>query len=254
MVVVPVAGMQPDAGALLARKMADALILKDIPASVGTGNAASLQLDGRAFATRASQGRDDIRVFWTLKRVSGETIGDVAIDHTAPRRDWVEGDPDGMSAIVDKSANAVAALIQDPVPVDQTTQRNTRSLYVPDVAGAPSAAAALLRAELVTALRQLDLRVVQELADESILVAGAASTKPAGEGTLRLSLDWTIMRPDGKSLGKLAQSNTVEAGALESDWPSIARAIAIGTARGVRNLLDKTPEDALSAPDPGNDR
>lgn len=250
-VVVPVAGMAPEAAQVLARRMADALIAEQIPASVGTGNAASLRLDGRMFATLTAPGREDIRLFWTVRDDSGSTVGDVAVSHTITHSGQEKISPEILDAIAGKSARAVAALIQEPAPIDQTTQLSSRALYVASVDGAPNAAASLLRAELVSALRQLDLRVVPELGDDSILVAGAASREPAGRGSLRLSLDWTIMRPDGKSLGKLAQSNTVEASALESQWPAIARAIAIATARGVRDLLDKTPESALM--DPGTE-
>ena len=79
-------------------------------------------------------------------------------------------------------------------------------------------------------------------------VAGNIKLLDSEAGKKRMSVDWAVLRKDGRELGNLAQSNYVTAVELDRDWPAIAREIAVSAAKGLRELLDKIPEKAIEPP------
>lgn len=233
-VVAPVGGLPAETGAALAREMADALIRRELPAFVGDGNPASYRLAGQA------RGRV---LIWRLTDPDGRIMGETLLDGA---RDDLE-QAASLRGVAERSAGRVAAMIQGPPARDTAAPVVKRSLYVPPIGGPPTPAAEVLREELENALQTHGLRIARRSSDDTIAVAGIATTRAAPGGKYLLTLDWTIQRTDGKSLGTLRQSNAVAGDELETAWPTIARAIALATAAGVKELLDRTPESDLSA-------
>lgn len=241
-----VAGMTDSAADALAQDMAEALRARNLPAFTESGNQGSYILSGEATALDRGDGLTLIRLVWKLADPDGTPAGEHVVDAAIPRPAWAAGNADQIRTLASRSAGAVAALIQEPAPVDRTTTLPQRTLYVWPIDGAPDAAGGLLRAELEAALRNRNLRVASGLASEAVVVTGVVSMKPAEHGNRQLSLEWTVIRPDGGELGKLNQTNTIASDSLEKNWPNIARAIAAAAADGIRNLFDKLPERALN--------
>lgn len=245
--VRPVSGMPAKAGDALAREMAEALLRRNVPAFTDNGNRSSYVLNGEAHAIERYPQRTEVRVIWRVSKPDGGQVGEHALDIATRRAAWTHGSPGMVRDLATQSAGPVAALIQDPAPVDATKQEGGKSLYVWPIDGAPKPAGALLRAEMETALRQRSLRVASAMKTETLSVLGTVSMAADKDGKRRLSLEWTVMRADGLSLGTLRQSNLVTPEQLEEDWPDMARAIAGGAAEGLESLLDRTPADALDA-------
>ena len=252
-VVRPVQGMPADSGSALAQQMAIALLDRNLPAFTERGNTSSLELTGQAIATPLNGMRSEIRVIWQVSDPNGIQRGEHALDIATRKAAWTQGSPTLLREIAQKSAGKIAEIIQGPEERDRTAGRVKRTLHVWKIDGAPETAGALLRSELETALRRAALRVSSGMRDDSLVIVGIVTLAPPPSGTpapeeqRELGLEWTVMSPDGREFGKLHQKNTVAADALENEWPSIARGIALGAAEGIGDILAKVPESALSA-------
>jgi hypothetical protein len=250
-VVRPVAGMPGESGAALARTMAAALIERNLPAFTENGNRSSLILTGNAIARPRGAARSEIRVIWRVSDPDGLQSGEHVIDIAARKSAWMKGSPNLLREIASKSAGKIAGIIQGPAVTDRTAGKRKRTLHVWRIDGAPETAGALLRAELETSLRRRALRVSSRMRDDSIVIVGVVSLSPGPKGRRQLGIEWSVMSPDGRELGKLNQKNAVTPESLENDWPKIARNIATGAAEGIGDVLSKVPESALSgAPTP----
>lgn len=245
-VVRPVEGMAADNGAELAREMADALVDRNLPAFTQNANRSGLVLTGRAIETPRGSARSVIRVIWQVSDNSGIQKGEHALDLAARQTAWSKGSPALLRRIAQQSAGKIAEIVQGPAERDQTADRVKRTLHVWKIDGAPETAGALLRSELETALRRQALRVSSRMRDDSLIIVGTVSLAQGLKGLRELGLEWVVMSPDGRHLGKLRQKNSVAPEALENDWPRIARGIAAGAAQGIGDVLEKVPERALS--------
>lgn len=247
--------MAEDVGAALAREMANALVDRNLPAFTDNGNRSSLVLTGSATETPRGGGRSIIRVIWRVSDRTGIQQGEHALDIATRKTAWNQGSPTLLRRIAQKSAGKIAEIVQGPAERDQTADRVERTLHVWKIDGAPEPAGALLRTELETALRRQALRVSSRMRDDSLIVVGTVTLAQGLKGQRELGLEWVVMSPDGRNLGKLRQKNSVTPDALENDWPSIARGIALGAADGIGDVLEKIPESALSGasatPPPG---
>lgn len=243
--VEPVRGMPDASSDALAREMAAALVLRELPAFTGLASPGSYHLSGRAVAFEHGETEALMRLTWELRDPDDVLVGKTTVTATAPRAAWDEGRPVLMRDLVARSAGDIAALLQPPAPVDRTTTVAKRSLFVWPIDGAPRPAGELLEEELESALQARSFRVASGMKDESVVIAGTVTMTPADGGKRALAIEWTVLRPDGGELGRLKQANTVTPESLEKDWPTIARAIAAATASGVKDLLDNLPEGAL---------
>lgn len=245
MVVRPVAGMPGKDGEALAHAMASELLRRDVPAFTDGGNRKSYVLTGEAMGIPRNSLRTEVRVIWKLANARGIQVGRKVVDVATRHSAWTKGSPRLVHSIAAASAGPVAEIIQQPAPVDKLAALPKRTLYVLPIKGAPKAAGELLRSEMETSLQQSNLRIAMNRGTDSLTVAGVVSMAPEPPGKRRLSLEWTVTGSNGRKLGTLHQSHSVTAQELNDNWPQMARAIAAGAARGVKDILNKTPESAL---------
>jgi hypothetical protein len=249
-IVRPVAGMPEDSGAVLAREVAAALVDRNLPAFTEGGNRSSLVLTGQAIATPRGGTRSEIRVIWRVSDRDGIQRGEHALNIATRQTAWTQGSPTLLREIAQKSAGKIAEIVQGPAVRDHTADRVQRTLHVWKIDGAPEPAGALLRSELETALRRQAFRVSSKMRDDSVIIVGTVNLALRKNEQRELSLEWAVMSADGRELGKLRQKNTVAPDALETDWPKIARGIALGAAQSIGYILKKVPESALSGAPP----
>jgi len=241
--VRPVAGLPPETAHALSAAVAAALVKRNIPAFTETGNRESLIMGGRV------DKRDGIaKIEWRLFELTQSQSEYKRIVTSAPAIPAPAAGTDAIAPIADRAADAIAARIQNPALRDRTATLKKRYLHVAPVSGAPDEAAAVLRSEIESALRRNAFRVSGTMRENSLIVSGSVDLSEGRAGKKRMSLDWTVSRPDGQELGKLSQSNDVDPVELDRDWPAIARGIAISAALGLRQLLDKIPEKAVEPP------
>jgi hypothetical protein len=248
--VHPIAGLRGSAGQRLAEKIAAALVKRDVIAFAGNGNSRSKILSGAATANPESDGFRQIEIGWNVRSDPNETGKTIVLNFRVSTSDWLRGDEHLLDRFARRSAAKIAALVQAAAPVDKLADRPERDLHVSTITGAPPEAGTLLRSELETALRQRSIRVATQLRKESLIVAGAISLETADKNIRKISIDWSLLRPDGSELGRLQQENEIADEELEENWPQVARNIAVATANGLRDLLRRIPDAALSHPAP----
>jgi hypothetical protein len=256
------------ASAHLARAMARALRLRDIPAysETDTGGDYILRPNVRARLTDTGAALD---ITWVLMRPDGLAIdttrsaGELAADQ------WFADQPTGPeesdlavpAELVDK-VRELQGTAKDPLaqtydglvaqPADQIafmiTGDRTSLKAAPvmkvaliDFAGAPGdgnialarSAGALLQARGIT----VDNR---EMDENSVILSATINVTPVLEETTtpldRVSIEWIIMDVDGTELGQMNQNNVVPRGQLDERWgtvASLAAQAAVETLDGV---------------------
>lgn len=245
--VAGIAGTTIETGKALADDVAAALVSRNLPAYTGASSGGSYELSG---TVAEPTGRPDapMRLIWVLRDMRGSAVGRRSLDSGLARSALSAASPAVLRGLAERSAEAVAAIVQDPAPVDRIGAKEERSVYVRPVEGAPETAAAVLREEAEAALRRLDLRIASGPGTADIVVGCTVALRAAEGGKRRLGLDWRILGPGGAEIGRLTQENALTPAELDRHWPSIARAIADGVADGVRDVLDRLP------PKPGEGR
>jgi|TARA_B100000530_G_scaffold297870_1_gene217402 hypothetical protein len=246
--VRPVAGLRGRAGQRLAEKIAGALVQRDIIAFAGTGNSRSKILFGAVTARPESDGFRQIEIGWNVLNAPNKVGKKALLNLRVPSADWLQGDEHLLDRIARQSANKIVALVQTTAPVEKIADRPKRNLHVSAITGAPPEAGTLLRSELETALSQRSIRVSPQQREGSLVVAGAITLELADKNVRKISIDWSLLRPDGSELGRLRQENKIADEELEENWPQVARNIAVATANGLRDLLRRIPNAALSHP------
>ena len=246
--VHPIAGLRDRDGQRLAEKIAAALVKRDVIAFAGNGNSRSKILSGAATANPESDGFRQIKIRWNVRSEPNETGKTTLLNFRVSAADWLQGDEHLLDRFARQSAAKIAALVQAAAPVAKVADRPERDLHVSTITGAPPEAGTLLRSELETALRRRSIRVATQLRKESLIVAGAIVLGTANKNKRKISIDWSLLRPDGSELGKLQQENKISDEELEENWPQVARNIAVATANGLRDLLRRIPDAALSHP------
>ena len=74
---------------------------------------------------------------------------------------------------------------------------------------------------------------------DALTIAGAVKMGPPQKGQQTVALAWSVITPDGETLGVIRQSNDVEAGSLDRRWGEAASYVAEGAATGVFDLIKK---------------
>ena len=241
--VAEVAGTTAAAGEALAAGVAFALVERNFPAYTGAIGAGSFDLAG---TVAEPTGRADapVRLIWVLRDAEGADVGRRSIETGLTGAGLSAAPPAVIRGLATRSAAAVAALVQEPAPVDRIGGKEERSVFVRPVEGAPEAAGTVLREEAEAALRRIDLRIAPGPGTADIVVGCKVALRPAEGGKQRLKLDWRIVGRDGSEIGRLTQENALTPAELDRHWPSVARAIADGVADGVRDVLDRLPSKA----------
>ena len=70
---------------------------------------------------------------------------------------------------------------------------------------------------------------------------------PPVSGTQKVSIDWTLNRPDGSQIGQVKQENAVAAGSLNKVWGLTAYDAANAAAPGITALIDRAKRAAPNA-------
>jgi hypothetical protein len=242
------------ASAHLARAMARALRLRDIPAYsdsdlggdyilrpnveaslIETGAALDItwvlmRPDGLAIDTTRSRGELDADQ-WFADQPSGPEENNLAVPkELVDKIRELEGMPDDPTQktydnLVAKPADDIAFLITG----DRSSLRAAPMMKIAliDFAGAPGdgntalarSAGALLQARGIT----VDSK---EIDDHSVILSATIDVSPVEAETKtpldRVSIEWIIMEVDGTELGQMNQNNVVPRGRLDERWGSVA--------------------------------
>lgn len=219
-VVLPVEGVAPETGELIADLTAAALQKQDIAAGTRASNRASLFLSGSG--RRRLDGA--LEISWTLARGDGTVVGE--------RTDAIASD----EQLAQSTANVAAWLRPRRIPPVRTVPK----VVVYPVEGAPGDGNGLLRRALALALGRAPVSLTNDLVENGHVVQGDVSVVRQNDGRDLVTISWTVVDAGGKQVGTVDQSNLVPGGSLDGSWGAVAAPIADSAVGGIVALLKQS--------------
>lgn len=216
-VVLPVEGVDPETGELIADLTAAALQKQDVAAGTRASNRASLFLSGNG--RRRLDGAMEIT--WTLARSDGTMVGE--------RTDTIASD----EQLAESTARVAEWLRPRRMPVVRTVPK----VVVYPVDGAPGDGNDLLRRALALALDRAPVDLTNDLVDSGHVVQGDVSVKRQPDGRDQVVISWIVMDAHGQQVGTVDQQNLVPGGSLDASWGAVAAPIANAAVGGIVALL-----------------
>jgi len=113
------------------------------------------------------------------------------------------------------------------------------SLAVQPVDGAPGDGRHSLTQAMRRALVLSGFESAISLESASFIVLGSVYVVDSPDSNLHQSItvDWTVLSPDGARIGTVSQSNVLPRGALDGAWGEVARVVAENGAQGIVAML-----------------
>ena len=212
--VEPIAGIPLADSERLGETLVQALRALDVAAGRRASNRASYRISARP-------GEAD-RMQWSLAGPDGEIVLRFEDQGGPGRADFVAG--------------RFAAILNPATPPPASADL---SLAVQPVDGAPGDGRHALTREMRRALTASGLTSAQSLESASLIVLGSVyvAEAPDSKQHQSVTVDWTVLAPDGARLGTVSQSNAVPAGSLDGAWGPVARAVAENGAHGIVAML-----------------
>ena len=195
-------------------------------------------------AAAASFWRDRVAVVsgklrWTLVTADGETalrfeeslLDAARLDETAPH----------LAAIAARAARRIAAALEPPA-ADDGVARTASPVVLEGVRGAPGDGGIALARAMRHSLARIGIAVADDMDREARLISGRVSVlrDDTASDDATVTIAWNVMRPDGKRLGTVTQSNRVSVERLTGAWGALARIVARAGAPGIAQLLGQT--------------
>jgi hypothetical protein len=244
-VVLPVAGAPGTTAHDLADAMATALQDNDIPADTSARNRGSYVLQGKATTKGMPDGKMQVTVAWEMSGPDGKATGQQQASTVLTASAWQDGGA-GITDLVAPAAPALAKLIQsnNPAPIPGSDPL----IAVHKATGAPGDGGQALATAMSAALRhaQVSLADFPGAVPNYIVEVKVAVTPPVS-GKQKVSIDWTLNKPDGSQIGQVKQENAVEAGSLDKVWGLTAYDAANAAAPGITALIDEAKRAAPHA-------
>lgn len=225
------------AGRALAAAVADAFTRRDVAATTGRGNLRSWLLIGRAEARPAAGNgaMTDLHLRWDLADTNGAARG--ALDQRARvgEADWRNGRPDLLKRLAEDAASELLPRFTD---ANAPTVRQ-KTVRIHSIDGAPGDGATALRHALTQALSRRGFPIGAAIADGGIVVTGVIRISPGGRDGDTVSILWTVLGPNGATLGTIEQDNRVPAGSLSDHWGIAAIHVAEAAAPGIAQVITR---------------
>jgi hypothetical protein len=236
LVVAPIEGATD--GTLFAEAMADALDDQDFAASTKPIPGPSYRLIGRA----VPEG-EDVRLEWEVedpaRGFAGAVAQGIAREEMAA---WRAGDPGLYRALAKGAAAEIASLLAE----SNATAPEQALILVREVTGAPGDGPRTLQRSMAYVLDKRGLKVTEHATDDAkpaYVLQGKMTVKAQGNRA-QVAISWTLVRPDGSTVGTVNQANEVAADLLKGPWGDIAFAIADAAGEDVAKLVVGAPQAA----------
>lgn len=244
--VEPVSGAPAAAAHELAAAMAKALRDEDVPASTDARNRGSFVLQGRASTAAARGDMLRVDVAWEMRAANGALTGRQTANATMPPAAWQEGGA-AIAPLVTPAAPALAKLIETKTPPRSATVAPLIAIH--PASGAPGDGGEALATAMSAALRraQVPLADLPGAVPSYIVEAKVVVASPIA-GKQRVTIAWSLHRPNGGEIGVVRQQNAVAAGSLNHVWGLTAYDAANAAAPGIEALIKEAQRRAPPRP------
>lgn len=210
--------------------LVEALLKRDIPASVGPGNSESFRVSGE-FVADAGQNQ----IAWRLTRPDGTDAVAAAEPVSGP----------SFQPAVAQIAATVATVMQNPAPPRRLISREIKPLHVAMPGGLPALPGGILRDELVAALDAAGFALSAAPGPQRLTISGEVASREFADGTVGVAVRWIALSGAGERLGDVRLENRVAQTALTEGWPETARAIARGSVDSLLAIFNRKPTLSL---------
>ena len=240
LVVEPVAG-----GANLAGLVATALQKLEVAATARAPESPRYRLAGRIESRPGANGRTDLDLTWWLVAPDGRAGQPITQSETVPAAAWADADPALLHHVAVAAAAKVDRLLLPGGPAIAATRR----IVVAPVDGAPGDGREALAKAMRASLKRRDIAVAEateDVGEDGYMVLGDVMVTDHSRAEQRITISWAVIRPDGREMGRISQSNTIPRGRLDNRWGEIALLAAEGGADGVVELLERLKTAGVS--------
>jgi hypothetical protein len=238
--VAPVTGDVPDDGTALARAMAEALQTRNLPATVGSGNAQTRWLLGSVQRGAAQDGDVRLTQTWELYGSGGERLGETTRTGAVPREALARANGTTLTRFVAPAAREVAGMIQGTTPATGQLPGypdGTR-LVVGEIRGEPGAATRALAQALAQRLRQRDLPISDRAQPGDVVIEGRLELGESNGTNRPMQLVWILQREgESRRMGDLRQANRVPDSAIQTGWDRLASLVTQAAVPGVLQVI-----------------
>ena len=241
-IVLDVDGAPHAIAAALQGAVADALLERNVPATIDSGNSHGRFLQGEFRRRELGRGVVEVELIWDLVSANGDTIGHHVV--TGKLENWAGSSIEPLIPLVRSSALGVAAMVQERAPRQTVRISEMKSLFVPLVASAPGNGPRALQQAMIATLRRAKLDVAHQPGRDSLTVVGHVKLGPSITGRQPIEIIWSVRDSDDREIGNLKQNNSVETGSLDGDWGTLAFIIAESARNGVIDILRLRPENS----------
>jgi hypothetical protein len=244
-VVLPVAGAPGTTAHDLAEAMATALQDNDVPASTEARNRGSYVLQGSATTQGMPDGKMQVSIAWEMRAPDGKVTGQQQASAVMTASAWQDGGA-GITDLVGPAAPLLAKLIESNIPAP--VLGSDPLIAVHQATGAPGDGGQALATAMSAALRQAQVSLADfPGAVPNYIVEVQVAVAPAVSGKQKVSIAWTLARPNGDQVGQVKQENAVTAGSLDKVWGLTAYDAANAAAGGITALIDRDKRAAPNA-------
>jgi hypothetical protein len=234
-VVEPIAGAPEPTAHDLAAAMAAALQEDDVPASTGASNRGSYRLSGKATIKDVGGGNLLVKIAWEMRDANGVPASRQDTTLSMPLAVWQRGGKD-LTEFTHEAAPFLARMVESTAPPPRLDVDPLIAVRV--VTGAPGDGDQSLGHAMEDALRRSNLNLVQKPDDKPrFLVQGSVDVTPPENGKQQVTISWSVLHPDGSSIGQVKQENAVPAGSLDGAWGLTAYDVANAAAPGIAALI-----------------
>ena len=235
LIVGPIEGGRPETAAALAELVAERLRDREIAATTRAGTHRRYRLVGRLAARPAAGGRLSLAASWRLLGPDGAEVGVIEQQGQVDAAGWATAEPAALADIATAAAGKIDRLLA--ATPDTAPPPAERLVVVLPVDGAPGDGRQALARALRASLARRHVTLADQATDDAYLVLGDVQLTDRGATEQQVAITWTLIRPDGQTLGTVTQANAVPRGRLDRRWREIADQAAEGGADGLMEMF-----------------
>lgn len=240
-------GDVPRAEMALAEAMAEALRKQNVTASAASANLRARWLLAEAETRPVSDTISTLKLTWELYDPDSTLVGRHEQVMRVPTAPWRAGESELLARVAREAAPRVAAMIQEPQPVERRLPGyppGTRVVVAP-VVGAPGTAARALTQAMAQRLRERGLPVADHRQAGDIVIEGRLDLGGLNGTARPVEIVWILRREGAESsMGDLRQANRVPQARIDAGWPALADTIAGAATPGVLEIIRANAGDS----------
>jgi hypothetical protein len=225
-----------DAGTVLAKAVAEAMVEQTVPAFAGKVK----KDDWRLVMTAQTRG-DKVVPTYTVQNPDGVSQGSED-GPPIPAADWAAGDPATLKAAAAAAAPGITALLNRIEAAIQQSDPNSlvnrpARIQIGEITGAPGDGKTSLARQLRLELTNLGEVVQDNATGADFIVSCRIATAPEPSNTTRIEIQWIVNDAAGPERGRVIFLNEIPTGTLDTYWGDVAVVVAEQSAAGIREVI-----------------